>query len=327
MSGRGAIPVVNSARTVRNVCAALLAGFVGLSVLSAGQADAEEPGQSMLIGNITSQPIGHYEFCRRNFAECDVRSTTSPAPRVTDYGWDVIREVNSAVNLSIVPRTDIEMHGVEELWSYPELEGDCEDYVLLKRLMLMERGFRGARPADHRRPQTGWRGPCRADAADFGRGLHSRQSVGDGEPLDRHALQLSEAAGLVPFRPLGVDRKPRGHPRRRPRLTARPLQNGNGSQLKKKAHSLREPIERFHCWSALSVECETMADEREDRIEIDNGMERLVLTQIQTAPNRRILSSMPPFKLETELPDGMMDLLRQLQAAEHSTPNRQRRAG
>jgi hypothetical protein len=70
-----------------------------------------------------------------------------------------------------------------------------------------------------------------------------------------------------------------------------------------------------------------MADEREDRIEIDNGMERLVLTQIQTAPNRRILSSMPPFKLETELPDGMMDLLRQLQAAEHSTPNRQRRAG
>jgi predicted transglutaminase-like cysteine proteinase len=141
MSGRGAIPVVNSARTVRNVCAALLAGFVGLSVLSAGQADAEEPGQSMLIGNITSQPIGHYEFCRRNFAECDVRSTTSPAPRVTDYGWDVIREVNSAVNLSIVPRTDIEMHGVEELWSYPELEGDCEDYVLLKRLMLMERGF------------------------------------------------------------------------------------------------------------------------------------------------------------------------------------------
>jgi predicted transglutaminase-like cysteine proteinase len=40
-----------------------------------------------------------------------------------------------------VPRTDMEMHGVEEYWSYPDLEGDCEDYVLLKRLMLMERGF------------------------------------------------------------------------------------------------------------------------------------------------------------------------------------------
>ena len=70
-----------------------------------------------------------------------------------------------------------------------------------------------------------------------------------------------------------------------------------------------------------------MANERKDRITVDSGMERLVLKQIQTAPNRRILTAMTPFKLDAGMPDDMMDLLRQLQAAETNTPNRQRRAG
>ncbi len=68
-----------------------------------------------------------------------------------------------------------------------------------------------------------------------------------------------------------------------------------------------------------------MASEQKDRI--DGGMEELVLKQIQTAPNRRILSAMPSFKLDTDLPDDMMDLLRQIQAAEHGAYSRQRRAG
>ncbi|WP_099866110.1 transglutaminase-like cysteine peptidase [Pararhizobium haloflavum] len=105
-------------------------------------ADAVEPDhRSMMVGAVTSQPIGHYEFCKRNVSECNLRAQPTAAPRVTDFGWEVVREVNLSVNDAIVPRTDEDMHGIEELWSYPELEGDCEDYVLLKRLMLMERGF------------------------------------------------------------------------------------------------------------------------------------------------------------------------------------------
>jgi predicted transglutaminase-like cysteine proteinase len=37
--------------------------------------------------------------------------------------------------------TDWELHGQEEVWSYPGVAGDCEDYVLLKRQMLIEKGF------------------------------------------------------------------------------------------------------------------------------------------------------------------------------------------
>lgn len=95
----------------------------------------------MAVGNLTSQPIGHYDFCKRRPAECNLRSQSAPAPSVTEYGWEVVHEINLSVNRAIKPMTDMEMHGVEEYWSYPTTVGDCEDYALLKRRMLMERGF------------------------------------------------------------------------------------------------------------------------------------------------------------------------------------------
>ena len=98
-------------------------------------------GLSMETGRITSQPIGHYEFCKNFSSECKPVKGSGAAPKVTDYGWDVIREINRAVNLSVMPKTDLELYGKEEVWAYPDVAGDCEDYVLLKRHMLVERGF------------------------------------------------------------------------------------------------------------------------------------------------------------------------------------------
>jgi predicted transglutaminase-like cysteine proteinase len=37
--------------------------------------------------------------------------------------------------------TDQEIYGVEERWVMPTTVGDCEDYVLLKQKMLIQRGF------------------------------------------------------------------------------------------------------------------------------------------------------------------------------------------
>ncbi|THF48915.1 putative transglutaminase-like cysteine proteinase [Agrobacterium vitis] len=96
---------------------------------------------SMVTGSITSQPIGHYEFCLRYKAECQVRSKPGPARQVTDHGWDVIREVNLEVNKTITPMTDMEVYGREEWWEYPVDAGDCEDFVLLKRRKLLQAGF------------------------------------------------------------------------------------------------------------------------------------------------------------------------------------------
>jgi len=54
--------------------------------------------------------------------------------------WKTLIDVNNAVNTAVIPRTDQEMWGVEEFWSYPDGYGDCEDYVLEKRRLLIKAG-------------------------------------------------------------------------------------------------------------------------------------------------------------------------------------------
>jgi predicted transglutaminase-like cysteine proteinase len=70
-----------------------------------------------------------------------VRSKLTAPPRVTEYGWKLVREINASVNNSIIAMTDQEIYGRDEVWEYPTTAGDCEDYVLLKRKMLIENGF------------------------------------------------------------------------------------------------------------------------------------------------------------------------------------------
>ncbi|MCM2291672.1 transglutaminase-like cysteine peptidase [Allorhizobium sp. BGMRC 0089] len=122
------------------VCSAVLATLL-LCVGAAGVEAAPKVSASMVTGAITSQPIGHYEFCQRYRAECEVRSKPGPARLVTDHGWDVVREVNLNVNHTIEPMTDMQLYGREEWWEYPTYAGDCEDYVLLKRRRLLQAGF------------------------------------------------------------------------------------------------------------------------------------------------------------------------------------------
>ena len=115
---------------------------IAAGLLSAASVQAENKGSpAMATGGITSQPIGHYEFCQKYQSECDSRSKLTPPPRVTEYGWNVIREVNKDINSRIIAMTDQEVYGKDEVWEYPKTAGDCEDFVLLKRKTLIERGF------------------------------------------------------------------------------------------------------------------------------------------------------------------------------------------
>ena len=61
---------------------------------------------------------------------------------LTSKAWTDMVKVNAWVNRSIKPITDLEHWGVVERWNYPDDGyGDCEDYVLLKRRMLMQAGW------------------------------------------------------------------------------------------------------------------------------------------------------------------------------------------
>ena len=96
---------------------------------------------SMKTGGLTSQPIGHYEFCRIYRDQCD-RDTGDTGPlRLDSKIWSAILNVNSTVNMVIEPKSDIDIYGKEEVWTFPDKAGDCEDYVLLKRQLLINEGI------------------------------------------------------------------------------------------------------------------------------------------------------------------------------------------
>lgn len=96
----------------------------------------------MATGRVTSQPIGHYEFCQQTPAECRKTGANVAPDRLTQAAWAKLVEINAQINATIIPRTDLEMWGREEIWSYPVKYGDCEDYVLLKRHELIRAGFK-----------------------------------------------------------------------------------------------------------------------------------------------------------------------------------------
>jgi len=95
----------------------------------------------VLISDVTQPPPGWVEFCARQPAEC-TRTTTAPQNlTLSRKAWRHLVQVNNWVNETIKPLTDLEHWGVVERWSYPDDGyGDCEDYALLKRRMLIEAG-------------------------------------------------------------------------------------------------------------------------------------------------------------------------------------------
>jgi predicted transglutaminase-like cysteine proteinase len=94
------------------------------------------------VSEVTQPPPGWIEFCVGRPIECD---DTTTAPRdliLSRQAWIDLVRVNNWVNETIKPLSDLEHWGVAERWSYPDDGyGDCEDYVLLKRRMLIQAGW------------------------------------------------------------------------------------------------------------------------------------------------------------------------------------------
>ena len=104
-----------------------------------GAAKAGQP--FMHTGGRTTQPVGHYEFCQSEPEECRQMTAKQPPVTLTRELWAEMVDVNNKVNTTVTPKTDMEIWGKEEVWSYPVGGvGDCEDYVLEKRRRLMQFG-------------------------------------------------------------------------------------------------------------------------------------------------------------------------------------------
>ncbi len=94
------------------------------------------------VGRSTNAPIGWVDFCIEYKSECHTRPQAPRDVVLTPKAWSDMVKVDLWVNQAIKPMTDMDHWGVVERWNYPsDGYGDCEDYVLLKRRMLMRAGW------------------------------------------------------------------------------------------------------------------------------------------------------------------------------------------
>jgi predicted transglutaminase-like cysteine proteinase len=126
---------------VRSSIKFIAAASIGIAALVSSFGAQAASGAYMQTGKLTSQPIGHYEFCKREAAECNIVSRDTRPLLLNNANWQNIQTVNLSVNERIKPMTDMEIYGVEEYWAYPTTVGDCEDSVLLKQRELAKAGI------------------------------------------------------------------------------------------------------------------------------------------------------------------------------------------
>jgi predicted transglutaminase-like cysteine proteinase len=86
-------------------------------------------------------PSGLAALCLREPAFC---AAVPPVAKPLELSPEVLRMVegvNIAVNRAVASTTDEALYGRTEYWTLPETAGDCEDYVLLKRKLLVANGL------------------------------------------------------------------------------------------------------------------------------------------------------------------------------------------
>ena len=128
------------------ICALAANLFVmGLNSASAEPHSSSYQGQRhsvyMRAFGVAQPPHGFVQFCASQPHHC--RSNWRGVERfvATPERLSELDEVNRLVNAAVQPVTDLEAYGVEEYWTLPTNRGDCEDYALLKRKLLIQRGW------------------------------------------------------------------------------------------------------------------------------------------------------------------------------------------
>jgi len=124
-------------------CAAPEGDLSAISQMPSSAAVSREGAQiASQAGRDARAPSGYLAFCDRNPDECRAHPEQPNKVRFTSALWDKLEKVNLVVNASVHAEDDKEHYGVNEFWTIPvDGEGDCEDYVLAKRKMLVLLGL------------------------------------------------------------------------------------------------------------------------------------------------------------------------------------------
>jgi predicted transglutaminase-like cysteine proteinase len=135
-------------RSLRPQAAAAATAFLALTLVLAAPAAADPqphlpPISQPLAESTETDPMRAWQaMCERLPQECAVDASERAVIALTAETWLAISDVNRDVNERIRPLTDREHWGLEDRWDFAEDgTGDCEDYQLLKRRMLVDRGL------------------------------------------------------------------------------------------------------------------------------------------------------------------------------------------
>jgi predicted transglutaminase-like cysteine proteinase len=132
---------VTGAKRGATACVILMTFGVAL-LASTVSGQAQDQALYIGIGAVTSPPIGWAEFCVEYAPECDTKPSMARDVVLSTRAWAELKRINAAVNTKIKPMTDMDHWGVVERWNYPDDGyGDCEDYALEKRRLLMQTGW------------------------------------------------------------------------------------------------------------------------------------------------------------------------------------------
>ena len=145
------------------------------------------------VGADTSIPYGWVEFCQRYQGECEAAGKVADV-NLTEGSLREIRQVNAFVNHAVEPVSDMEHWGVVDRWDLPmDGKGDCEDYALMKRKILIDRGYpRSALLVTVVRDAQN-EGHAILTVKTNGGGIHSRQSHRRREAGEPRRLSLRQA--------------------------------------------------------------------------------------------------------------------------------------
>jgi predicted transglutaminase-like cysteine proteinase len=119
-------------------------GLAGASLVMVNAKSLAGPGAASYapVGPETSIPYGWVDFCQRYRGECQGDERAPRDIELSAAAYRKISRINAWVNKTIEPVADKEHWGLVDEWDYPtDGKGDCEDYALLKRQMLIEAGF------------------------------------------------------------------------------------------------------------------------------------------------------------------------------------------
>src|SRR5277367_5521621 len=119
------------------------AALVAVSLFAAPSAGtAEDRPLFIAVGAVARPPIGWIEFCVEYDPECKTKPSAPRDVVLSSAAWKDLQRIDLWVNTNIKPMTDMDHWGVVERWNYPDDGyGDCEDYVLQKRKMLIQAGW------------------------------------------------------------------------------------------------------------------------------------------------------------------------------------------